>query len=543
MGSTLVWSRQASRHLSSKNKGVILNLYQLCETNGRRFGQHPAILDGRKTVTYEELDRAAREVGQWFQRCGVKAGDRVGVCLPNSIEWVFCMLGVSWAGGIFVPISPVLKLRQVRQMVGSCGIRLLTGDSQWISSITTPRVGTGIQSVARYSGPDIATGLISISVLEDDQAAHEWATIELSTLSDLAAIIHTSGSTGLSKGVMLSSGNLIAGARLISGYLGNNSTDRVLCALPLSFTYGLSQLTTMLYTGGTAVMQRSLLPGELVKTLIDKEITGLAGVPTFWRGLLRSRESIVRRPFDQLRYVTNSGGTITSKDLADLQRLLPDTSIYLMYGTTEALRSTYLPPEEIARGPTCIGRPIPETSLWIVDEDGRECAADEVGELVHRGPTVAMGYWNDPLSTDRTFRWAPRSSAGVSSERIAYSGDLVRKDSSGLFYFVSRRDEVLKVAGYRVGPEEVEDILLGIDAVREAVVFGEEDQVLGERVVAAVAIKNGFNIRVEEIRAECASLCPFYMVPSEIHYVEGLPKTASGKVDRARVKRRFLVPP
>ena len=296
--------------------------------------------------------------------------------------------------------------------------------------------------------------------------------------------------------------------------------------------------------GATLVCQRSQLPGDLLRSLRAYAITGLAGVPPVWALLLRNQASLEAEPLESLRYITNSGGRIPQANLDSLRRLLPRTRIFLMYGLTEAFRSTYLPPDEIDRGSECIGRAIPNTEILVV-KDGRECAPGEVGELVHRGPTVALGYWGNQEATDRVYKpnpVAPRELLDV--ERVVYSGDLVRRDEDGYLYFVGRNDAMIKSGGFRISPEEVETLLIATGLVHEACAFGvdDPDEVVGQVVVVMVSLRDGAPDEAaarEAIRNHFVANAPSYMLPRDIVIAEQLPKGSSGKIDRSGIATAY----
>jgi acyl-CoA synthetase (AMP-forming)/AMP-acid ligase II len=326
--------------------------------------------------------------------------------------------------------------------------------------------------------------------------------------------------------------------------LENTPEDRILSALPLNFDAGMSQFTTSLRVGATLVLQRSRLPGDLLRGIRRHEITGLTGVPPLWALLLRGRKSIEEEPLSHLRYIANTGGRIPQANLDELKRILRElsgTKIYLMYGLTEAFRSTYLPPEEVDRGSTCIGRAIPDTEILVINKGGQECAPGEPGELVHRGPTVAMGYWGKEEATRRSYRpnpVAPKELLDV--ERVVYSGDLVRRDKEGYLYFIGREDAMIKTQGYRLSPEEVEGLLVGSGKVREACAFGVPNPDLGHQVYAVVSLKDGGDeSSVEAIREYVVKNAPPYMVPREIFVQDELPKTGSGKIDRKGISDAY----
>jgi acyl-CoA ligase (AMP-forming) (exosortase A-associated) len=275
--------------------------------------------------------------------------------------------------------------------------------------------------------------------------------------ADMAAILYTSGSTGKPKGVVLSHRNMVTGAKSVASYLENRTSDRILAVLPFSFDYGFSQLSTSFVAGACCVLMDYLLPRDVLRAVERKSITGLAAVPPLWVQLAALLwPASVRK---HLRYITNSGGAMPGATLAALRAALPDTKVFLMYGLTEAFRSTYLSPDQVERRPDSIGKAIPNAEILVVREDGSRCAPGEPGELVHRGSLVSLGYWNDRQKTAERFRPAPGQDPGlVLTELAVWSGDTVRTDEEGYIYFIGRRDEMIKTSGYRVSPR-VEEIV------------------------------------------------------------------------------------
>lgn len=512
-------------------------VHHLLRNAAERNPRQVAVIDGEATHTYEELALCADALGQALVEAGASKGDRVGIYMEKSWEAVVAMLAASQAGAAFVNINPLLKARQVDYIAGDCDIRVIFGDSGRLATLEPGPMSrvfykgseppwadagcpqTRIQEILRRGGPRVER-----SVLE----------------TDVATIIYTSGSTGLPKGVAVSQRNLVVGAQIVSTYLENTEQDRILAVLPFSFDYGLNQLTTALRVGATLVLQRSSLPGDLLRSLRKHRITGLAGVPPLWPLLIQNRKSLEEEPLTHLRYITNSGGRVPLAHLEELRRCLPFTKIYLMYGLTEAFRSTYLPPEELDRGPDCIGKAIPNTEIWVLNESGRECAPGEVGELVHRGATVALGYWGKEQETAKAFRPSPFALPGLDSgEKVVYSGDLVKRDEDGYLYFIGRRDMLIKTQGYRVSPEEVEDLLVGSGFVREACAFGVPDPEMGQHIAAVMSLREGQNASVDQLRAFCLGNGPPYMVPKVILIEDDLPKTPSGKIDREAIRDAF----
>ncbi|MBD0355908.1 MAG: AMP-binding protein [Rubrobacter sp.] len=516
-------------------------LHDLLDNSVERDPDGVAIVDGNIEYTYGDLDRQSNALCAALGEAGVKKGDRVGVYMEKSWEAIVAMLAASRAGAAYVNINPLFKPPQVAYIAQDCDVRVVIGDSAKLDEL---EAGT-LSGTAFYKGDppreEAAGSLANLAEVlgsgDDPKETRQVSEVDLGT------ILYTSGSTGMPKGVATSQRNIVAGAQIVSTYLNNTKEDRILSALPLNFDAGMSQFTTALRVGATLVLQRSRLPGDLIRGLRRHRITGLTGGPPRWALVLRSAKSIEEEPLEDLRYIANTGGRIPQANLDELRRLLEPagTKIYLMYGLTEAFRSTYLPPEEVERGSTCIGKAIPDTEILVINKDGQECAPGEVGELVHRGPTVAMGYWGKEEATRRAYRTNPVAPPELLDvERVVYSGDLVRRDEEGFLYFIGREDAMIKTQGYRLSPEEVESLLVGSGAVREACAFGVEDPEVGHHVYAVVSLKDGEDeSSVETIREYVVKNGPPYMVPREIFVQHELPKTGSGKIDRKGLSNAF----
>jgi acyl-CoA ligase (AMP-forming) (exosortase A-associated) len=353
--------------------------------------------------------------------------------------------------------------------------------------------------------------------------------------ADMAAILYTSGSTGKPKGVVLSHRNLVAGARSVASYLGNGLDDRILAVLPLSFDYGLSQLTTAFHAGAAVVLINHLFPRDVVKAVMDERITGLAAVPPLWIQLAQL-EWPATCP---LRYLTNSGGAMPRATVATLRAALPRAQLFLMYGLTEAFRSTFLAPLELDRRPDSIGRAIPNAEVMVVRPDGTPCDANEPGELVHRGALVSLGYWNDPAKTAERFKPAPGQDPALPVTELAvWSGDTVRRDEDGYLYFIGRSDDMIKVSGYRVSPTEVEEAVYATGLVAEAAAFGVPHPALGQ---AIVLLAHGEALDAAALLKECQRRLPAWMVPGHVEICgEPLPRNPNGKIDRKLLQQPYL---
>ena len=219
--------------------------------------------------------------------------------------------------------------------------------------------------------------------------------------------------------------------------------------------------------------------------------------------------------------------------LAALRERLPNTRPYLMYGLTEAFRSTYLPPEEIDRRPTSMGKAIPNAEILVVREDGAACAAGEPGELVHRGALVSLGYWNDKERTQQRFRPAPGQPDGIVLQELAvWSGDTVKLDEEGFLYFIGRKDDMIKTSGYRISPTEIEEVVYASGHVSEVAALGISHPDLGQAIVLVAVPPPGASANDDSVLAHCREQLPNFMIPSQIVWREKLPRNPNGKIDR-----------
>jgi acyl-CoA synthetase (AMP-forming)/AMP-acid ligase II len=324
---------------------------------------------------------------------------------------------------------------------------------------------------------------------------------------------------------------MVSAARSIIQYLENRSDDITLTVLPLSFDYGLYQVIMAFMFGGTVVLERSFLyPVKFLECIQREKVTGLPLVPTIAAMLLKM-QSIDRYDLSSLRYVTNTAAALPVDHIRRLRALLPHARLYSMYGLTECKRVSYLPPEELDRRPSSVGKAMPNTEVLIVNEAGEEVLPGVVGELVIRGAHVMRGYWNAPELTAATFR--PGRFPG---EIHLHSGDLFRKDEEGFLYFVGRKDDMIKCKGERVSPREVENILCQLDGVAEAAVIGIPDEIFGHVIKAFVVRRKVSSLSERDVLRHCAANLEALMVPKRIEFLDDLPKTPNGKVDRKMLK-------
>jgi acyl-CoA ligase (AMP-forming) (exosortase A-associated) len=512
----------------------------MLRASARRLPDKEALVHGEERLSYRLVDQQVAGLAHGLREAGARRGDRIGIYLDASVPQALSIFAVSRADAVYVPINGLLFPEQVAHIARDCQMRGL---------ITTRARLTALSSVLKESSSlkflvlvgdggavDVPFTAHSFEDLCALPAPSAWC--EQAIEKDLAAILYTSGSTGKPKGVMLSHAQVMAGSSIVSTYLGITEADRILAVLPFSFDAGMNQLMTAWQQGGTLILINFVFVREVVHTLTKERVTALAGVPTFWSLIAQPSSSLSKQPLPHLRYITNTGGAMPQPVLAALRKHLPGTRIFLMYGLTEAFRSTYLPPEELDRRPTSMGKAIPNTEIVVINEDGKRCGPGEIGELVHRGPTVSMGYWGQPELTAKVLRPHPFLPPEVGDvEKVCYSGDYVKMDEDGFLYFVARRDSMIKSSGFRISPTEVEEVLFKSGLVKAAAVIGISDEVLGQSIKAFVVVRDDGVLQVEELREFCAANMPRHMVPKLIQVLDEMPKTPSGKVDYPALRR------
>lgn len=519
------------------------NLHHLLEQSAARAGDAPALTYKDRTVTYAEAWQLTESFAAALLGVGLERDDRVGIYLDKRIETVAAIFGTSRAGGVFVPVNHILKAQQVAYILGNCDVRVLVTTSDRLT-LLAEQLGEcpALEAVIVVDEP-------KESLVEGDgYAATVWRAepVEAGTLPrspaidiDMAAILYTSGSTGKPKGVVLSHRNLIVGAESVSTYLKNTSDDVILSALPLSFDAGFSQITTAFAVGAHVILMNYLFAGEVMKLCARHRVTGLTCVPPLWLQIVDLRWPA--EATENLRYFANTGGRMPRATLERLRSIFPQAKPYLMYGLTEAFRSTYLDPAEVDRRPDSIGKAIPDAEILVVRPDGSRCDPGEEGELVHRGALVALGYWNDPVRTAERFKPAPGSQSDWRAPELAvYSGDGVVADEDGFLYFVGRSDEMIKTSGYRVSPTEVEEVAYSSGLVRGVVALGVPDQRLGQKIVLLATAVEGQQLDPEGLIVAMRRELPLYMVPSEVLVRVELPRGPNGKFDRNALKQEVV---
>jgi len=498
-------------------------LHQLIRDSAAKRPDGIAVFDSHGGHSYRWLQERVSRVAGGLRAAGLEPGERIAIQLPKGIDNIVFLFAAARAGCVFVPVNPLLKPLQVGHILRDCGAAMLLTNPQRAQLLEGELASCGALRLVVLSGKAESVQIAATGSSRIVRRAEEIVAAPLQDdtagPNDLAGVFYTSGSTGLPKGVMLSHANLVIGAESVNAYLRTGPEDRLLALLPFSFDYGFSQLSSAFAAGAGVMPMEYLLPQGVVRAVAQHAITGLAGVPSMWNRLCRVDWPDAAR--NHLRYLCNSGGTLPASTTRRLRELLPATDIYLMYGLTEAFRSTYLDPALVDQHPDSIGRPIPNAELHVVRPDGSECAPGEPGELVHLGPLVAQGYWNSEPGSNRTFApWQGRAAV--------WSGDRVVQDREGLLYFLGRNDGMIKTSGYRISPGEIEAVALLHPEVRSALATSVPDPEIGEAIILFVEGR----CDTEALTHLLHRSLPSYMHPRRLECVPVFPLTPNGKPDR-----------
>lgn len=478
-------------------------------------------LDGRSGAQdYAALERTLGQLAGWLAGFELEPGARVASWIAKGTVAALMPLAAPRAGLVHVPINPLLKHAQVAHILADSGASMLVGSAARLDSLAPGDVPAACHL---HREEDAAAAMSGGRGLPPSAAGPD----------DLAAILYTSGSTGRPKGVMLSHANLWLGAASVADYLRLSAQDRTLCVLPFSFDYGQNQLFSTWYAGGCVYPLDYLTPRDVMKAVDRWDVTTLAGVPPLWVQL--TELDWPGEVAAKLGRLTNSGGALTRPLVARLRALFPQADLYPMYGLTEAFRSTFLPPALVDSHPDSMGAAIPFAEILVVRPDGSLAEDDEPGELVHCGPLVAQGYWQDSRRTAERFRPAPPAS-GYGGMAV-WSGDTVRRDKDGLLYFVGRDDAMIKSAGNRISPTEIEEAAVAIDGVAEAVALGVKDERLGQAVL--LLLRGSDPEAPAAVAAHLKAELPNFMQPRTMIMLAHFPRNPNGKIDRVALAKEF----
>jgi amino acid adenylation domain-containing protein len=512
--------------------GAVPLLHDYLLQSARVLRDKIALVCMKQRVSYGELDARSNALANHLVAAGVERGDRVMIFADNTVETVVAFWAVLKANAVVCIVNPLTKRDKLGYLIADCRPAALIAEAHLHAEFAGPAracvwirriVVAGSTADASFADLPHARRWESALAEGDREGAPKRTCIDL----DLAAIVYTSGSTGDPKGVMLTHRNMLTACTSIAAYLDLREDEVILNVMPLAFDYGLYQMIMAFRTGGRLVLERSFaFPAQILNLMAAEGVTGFPGVPTIF-AILAELESRKDYDFSKIRYVTNTAAALPAKHITMLKDLFPHARIYSMYGLTECKRCTYLPPEDLDRKPSSVGIPIPNTEMWIADEEGNRVGPGVAGQLVIRGAHVMKGYWEKPEATARKLRPGP-----LPGEQVLYTGDTCRIDEEGYLYFIGRMDDVIKSRGEKVAPKEVENALMCIAGVKEAAVIGVPDDILGQAVKAFVVLERGVAISEKQLRKECQRRLENFMVPKFIAIVPELPRTGTGKVSK-----------
>jgi amino acid adenylation domain-containing protein len=519
-----------------------MQLETFLENSAHRHPDKVALICGGGSLTYADLETAANRLAHALRAAGIERGDRVAIHLENSAEAVIGVFAVLKAGGAFLMVNPTTKADKLSYILNNCRARALILPARKMAACAdcwpnTPHLQTLILAGPPVAAPDGEAGddptdkrCLALEALLAETAYPVTPPPKTCIDIDLAALVYTSGSTGNPKGVMLTHLNMVSAATSITTYLENKPDDIILSVLPMSFDYGLYQVLMAVKFGGAVVLETAFAyPHAVLRQIVAERVTGFPIVPTMLAVLLQM--DLRKYDLSRLRYITNTGAALPVEHIRRLRELLPEVTIYSMYGLTECKRVAYLPPEQIDIRPASVGKAMPNTEVYLVDEQGQRLPHGAVGELVVRGSNVMRGYWELPAETDHMLRPGP-----LPGERVLYSGDLFRTDAEGYLYFVGRRDDIIKSRGEKVSPKEVENVLCSHPAVAEAAVIGVPDGILGESIRAFVSLRSACEATEKEVLRHCAGRLEDFMVPGSVAILDTLPRNSNGKIDKRALK-------
>ena len=499
--------------------------------NLKKFRNKKIIFDSFDNISYEEFYFECVKFSNVLKKIGAKKNGRIGICMNKSIDQAVAIVGCIFAECIFVPILPKLNFSGIGHIIKDCKMSHLITDSYRYNEVSKFSCKVKIYS---------CNSVISINGKKrsslNDLRKKEFSTKYSKKINDNnpGAIIYSSGSTGRPKGIVIPYKNFLLGAKIVSEYLGTKKNDRILGVLSLNFDYGLNQLWQCILLGCSIYFHELVFQKDAFDFIKKYKINVLPLMPVMISIIFNKPHNI---KIKNVKYICTSGGPVTINMIKNLNSTFLKSKTYLMYGLTEAFRSTFLNPKKILKKFNSIGQAIPKVKIHVLDKDNKDCKANVPGELVHRGGCVALGYWKDKKNTKRVFKKIKR----FGNETVVFSGDLVKKDKDGDIYFISRKDQMIKTSGYRVSPTEIEEEIVTMKNVKNAVAFGSKDEKLGQVIHLIYTTFNSKKISYNQLYNFGRKRLPSYMIPKKFFFEKKFPTTGNqGKIDRKRLIYKFL---
>lgn len=503
----------------------------------KKYAHKSAIIFGDKEYSYADLYNSAENLAFYLCMKGIKKGDRIAVFMNNSWECAVSIYGITLAGAVFLVINPQTKSNKLQYILEDCSAKIVIAEAM---------LHNEFQQILKDSNEIIEVILSG----KKDNKEYSFSFSDFETVTnvklrgiqlphiipnDLAALIYTSGSTGFPKGVMMTHQSMVFTSWSLIEYLRLTEDERIILVLPLAFDYGLYQLIMSVTIGGTLIIEQSFnFPPSIFRKIDIFKPTIFPGVPSMYAIMIATHHK-TGITFESVRKITNTAANLPHEFVNDLKKIFPNALIFKMYGLTECKRVSYLEPELIDQKPNSVGKPIPGTEVFILDANGNMVKPGETGTLYVRGPHVMAGYWNKCELTNEMLK-----PGLIPGERILCAHDQFKADEDGFLYFQGRNDDIIKTRGEKVSPIEVENAIHEIKGVKEAAVIGVPDVMLGESILAFVTTHETAVLQEKDIQFECRSRLEPFMMPQKIIFVEEMPKSSNGKIDKPELKKKYL---
>jgi acyl-CoA synthetase (AMP-forming)/AMP-acid ligase II len=495
---------------------------------------------GNEDYTYEQLYQQSQAIAAYLQNRGLQRGDRVAIFMENTWTLLPSLYAVLYAGGVFLVINHLTKANKLEYILRDSGATFLLTDSS-IAKQFLPAVAPlkNLREII-YAGAEINERELNlhcnkslvrlINVL--DAGLHINNPVNSPAINkDLAALIYTSGSTGDPKGVMMTHANMVFTSDSLVEYLRLDASAKIICFLPLAFDYGLYQILMSVRLGACLLISKSFtFPSVVFAEINDHAASIFPGVPTVFSTLIGLHQ---RSPlcFPSITRVTNTAAALPPEYVPHLKQIFPNALIYKMYGLTECKRVSYLNPEDVELYPNSVGKAIPGTEVFLLDDKLQPVLPNTMGTLYVRGAHVMQGYWNKPEETQKML-----VNNIYPNEQVLCAQDQFVIDENGYLYFHGRVDDIIKSRGEKVSPVEVENVLYRMPGIREAAVIGVPDLLEGETIKAFVALDTGTTMDPKKIRQYCMANLESFMVPRDVVILESLPKTDSNKISKKELR-------
>lgn len=487
-----------------------------------------------KEYTYAELYLSAKNFALHLCRSGIEKGDRVAVFMNNSWQCAVAIYGITMAGGVFLVINPQTKSNKLQYILEDCNAKVVVAEAMLQHEFSEIVKSSDNRIDVILSGrKEEGNYPFNFSDFEDIiQNKPDHIHLPHIIPNDLAALIYTSGSTGFPKGVMMTHQSMVFTSWSLIEYLRLTENERIMLVLPLAFDYGLYQLIMSVTIGGALIIEHSFnFPPTIFRKTEELQPTVFPGVPSMYALMIATYKK-TGLTFNSVRKITNTAANLPYEFISDLKKIFPNALIFKMYGLTECKRVCYLEPELIDQKPNSVGKPIPGTEVFILSPEGKPVAAGETGTLYVRGPHVMAGYWNKKDLTDEMLK-----PGLIPGERILCAHDQFKMDEEGFLYFQGRNDDIIKTRGEKVSPVEVENAIHKIHGIREAAVVGMPDIMLGESIIAFVTLHDKAGLGEKEIQVECKTMLEPFMIPQKVFFVDEMPKSSNGKIDKTELKK------